>query len=658
MTVEMGSPLVVVANRLPFTLKTNPCTGKLERQQSAGGLVTAVAPVVVDSGGLWVGWSGLHLENDDITIPESNPEDRSPTAGLKSEQVVAINIEKKLFNDYYNGCCNATFWPLFHSMPDRAIFEADKWEAYRKVNEEYARLTVKAVERLASKNPNAVPLVWLHDYHLMLAATSIRAGCEELGIPVKIAFFLHIPFPSWDIMRLFPWDDELLQGILACDSIGFHVEDYCLNFIDCCHRRLGCRIDRNLMLIESLSHTVGVHPLPISIPYMRFNQLALDAPSYVNNNDKEQLILGVDRLDYTKGLVNRLKAFELLLEKYPEHIENVSFLQVAVPSRTDVKEYQELKEDLDRLIGRINGRFSTANWSPIRYIFGCVSQDQLAAYYRDASVAVVTPLRDGMNLVAKEFVACQTNEPGVLILSPFAGAGTSMHEALLVNPYEINEFSDTLHRALTMSNDERELRMKQLQRREVEHDVNFWLKSFLKTVDCLLDTQVDDHIEHTETMDPISENDFKDILGSYVTKATNLTLLLDYDGTLAPIAPHPDLAIIPEETRRCLERLPHMSDVHIAVISSRSLENVRSMVGIEGITYAGNHGLEILQPDGNVYIHPVPCEYENKLTTLRQRLLDEACLYGAWVDKKEICITFHYRAVPKDKLDGLLSKVQ
>ncbi|RXG53447.1 Bifunctional trehalose-6-phosphate synthase/phosphatase [Armadillidium vulgare] len=649
--IHSTSPMIVVANRLPFIISKDPENGKLIRKQCAGGLVTAVAPVVVETGGLWVGWPGVHLEDGIVEIPESDPEDKSPTAGLKSSQVVPVDLHKQVFDDYYNGCCNACFWPLFHSMPDRAVFQGDKWEAYKTVNQEFAALTVEAVRRLKKKSPNDVPLIWLHDYHLMLAANHIRAACEVEGLEIKIAFFLHIPFPSWDIVRLFPWDDELLQGILGCDSIGFHIEDYCLNFIDCCKRRLGCRVDREYRLVEHNMRTVSVNHLPISIPYDRFVKLAESAPVVVKNRAKEQLLLGVDRLDYTKGLVHRIKAFERLLEKYPEHRNNVTFLQVAVPSRTDVKEYQELKEELDQLIGSVNGKFSTANWSPIRYIYGCVSQDQLAAFYRDASVCVVTPLRDGMNLVAKEFVACQTREPGVLLLSPFAGAGNSMHEALLVNPYETNEFAEILNRALTMPKDERELRMRQLRRREKHLDVNYWLRSFLKSVDCLADSN-----RSASRILPLVEDDFGHYLSDYVNESSRLALLLDYDGTLAPIAPHPDLAILPSETKKVLERLAGMPDVNIAIISGRSVENVQKMIGINGITYAGNHGFEIQHPDGTLFIHPVPHEYEVQLEILKQKLL-EMCQEGAWLEDKGIVITFHYREVPKPKQKEIMEKV-
>lgn len=450
----------------------------------------------------------MHLKEDVNNIPESDPNDRSPTAGLKSEQAISVDVEPALFNSYYNGCCNEIFWPLLHSMPGSCKFDLKHWKSYVTVNKHFAERTVEALEKCHERNTHTgSPIVWIHDYHLTLAANYIREKADDKNLHLQLAFFLHIPFPTFDIFKLCPWGDEVLQGILACDMVGFHIRDYCLNFVDCCQRSLGCRVDRKNLLVEHGGRSVRVRPLPIGIPFNRFVELAKTAPKVFTASDI-QIILGVDRLDYTKGLVNRLLSFELLLEKYPQHREKVSLLQISVPSRTDVKEYQDLKEQIDQLVGRINGRFTTANWSPIRYIFGCVSQDQLAAYYRDASVAFVTPLRDGMNLVAKEFVACQINQPpGVLIVSPFAGAGETMHEALLCNPYELHDTADVLHRALTMPDDERALRMSRLRRREAENDVNQWMRSFLKAMGSLEEDDVG-----ATSLQPVTIDDFDEYL--------------------------------------------------------------------------------------------------------------------------------------------------
>ncbi|XP_014261998.1 alpha,alpha-trehalose-phosphate synthase [UDP-forming]-like [Cimex lectularius] len=655
---EVTAPLIVVSNRLPFVLSRNE-KEILERKQSAGGLVTAVAPVVIECKGLWIGWSGIHDMDADEAIPEADPEDKAPTSGLLSSQIIPVQLDEKLFESYYNGCCNGTLWPLFHSMPDRAVFKAETWKAYCKVNEEFAKSTLTALRKTLTDldsqgKGNISPVIWIHDYQLFVAANYIRQVCNEENLRCKLAFFLHIPFPSWDIMRLFPWDDVILQGIMACDFVGFHIEDYCLNFIDCCSRRLGCRVDRNKMLVELAGRTIHVKALPIGIPFERFVQLAESAPVYIKDTDKVKVILGVDRLDYTKGLVHRMLAFERLLEKHPEYIETVNFLQISVPSRTNVKEYKQLKEEIDQLIGRINGKFSRPNWSPIRYIYGCINQEQLAAIYRDSAIALVTPLRDGMNLVAKEYVACQIKDPGVLILSPFAGAGGMMHEALLVNPYEIDDAAATLHRALQMPLDERELRMRQLRHREQLMNVNHWMKTFLSAIGALSTDEEDDPL--TAKMLPLSLDDFDHYLNNHIDNNCKLSLILDYDGTLVQLTSHPDLAVLPSETKKVLERLANMPDVNIAVISGRRLENVIHMVGIDSITYAGSHGLEILHPDGTKFMHPVPNAYAEKLRELMRLLQDEVCHDGAWVENKGVLLTFHYRETPVSKRDHIVKR--
>ncbi|CAH1983948.1 unnamed protein product [Acanthoscelides obtectus] len=649
--VASTGSMIVVSNRLPFVLVRDK-DGNLKRKASAGGLVTAVAPVVINGNGLWVGWPGIHLNDPTEPIPESDPNDITPTAGLKSDKVVAVQMDPVMFDSYYNGCCNATFWPLFHSMPDRATFKGEHWKSYVKANKEFADCTIKALESLPPcTGNNDMPLIWVHDYHLMLAANWIRQAAEERELKCKLGFFLHIPFPPWDIFRLFPWSDEILQGMLGCDMVGFHITDYCLNFVDCCQRNLGCRVDRKNLLVEHGGRTVRVRPLPIGIPFERFVELAEKAPRVLSTNQK--IILGVDRLDYTKGLVHRLRSFEKLLEKYPEHIEKVSLLQISVPSRTDVKEYQDLKEEMDQLVGRINGRFTTPNWSPIRYIYGCVSQDELAAFYRDSAVGLVTPLRDGMNLVAKEFVACQINiPPGVLIVSPFAGAGETMHEALICNPYEIDDASDVIHRALMMPEDERILRMNYLRRREKLNDVNYWTKSFLSAMGSLVTQDEQDDVGSV-TMPAVTLDDFDEYLAKYIGNTHKLALLLDYDGTLAPIAPHPDLAIIPAETKNVLQRLSNLSDCYIAIVSGRNVNNVKQMVDIEGITYAGNHGLEILHPDGTKFVHPMPTEFHDKVGELMRQLQEKVCRDGAWVENKGALLTFHFRETPIHLRAGL-----
>ncbi|XP_050427853.1 uncharacterized protein LOC126837914 [Adelges cooleyi] len=393
-------------------------------------------------------------------------------------------MEKEEFDEFYNGFCNGTLWPLFHSMPDRATFVVKAWIAYCKVNEKFANCVLDTLRQAIRKLDDAgqediVSIIWIHDYQLLTAANTIRKICRSENLRCKLGFFLHIPFPSWDIMRLLPWGKEVFEGLLAYDVVGFHTIDYCLNFMECCDRQPNCIVDRSNMMVSVDGHTVVVRPVPIGIPFNDFERLSKKAPTLLNVSEDVKVILGVDRLDYTKGIVHRILAYEKFLERYPDVKGKVVFLQIAVPSRTDIKEYQMLKDEIDQLIGQIIGRFSTTSWSPIRYIYGGLSQEELASLYRDCSVALVTPLRDGMNLVAKEFVACQTGDPGVLVLSPFTGAAEQMTEALLANPYELDELANVIHTALEMSLDERQSRMTQLRHREQIRDVNYWMRSFI-----------------------------------------------------------------------------------------------------------------------------------------------------------------------------------
>jgi trehalose 6-phosphate synthase/phosphatase len=448
--------LVVASNRLPFVVSLDD-KGLPVRSCSAGGLVTALSPLVGKSGGYWIGWAGKNL-TESMPIPEESSEDTtSISSTIKSSQIVPIFYSEETFKSYYNGMCNATLWPLMHSLPTISVFRAEFWNAYLEVNTSFANAALETLKIIESnrKNGNSrnTNLVWIHDYQLMMMPLMLRNLIDEASINSTIAFFLHIPFPSWDIFRLNPWANEILLGLLGCDMIAFHTNSYAINFLECCYHILGSRIDRHELLVEYGNKTTVVRALPIGIPYDWFEQMARESPEPFSC--KEKIILGVDRLDYTKGIIQRIHGYEKFLEKYPDCREKVIFFQVAVPSRTDVDDYKNLKDELEREIGRISGRFATSDWAPIKYIYKNIPQFELTGYYRDASIALITPVRDGMNLVAKEYVACQINDPGVLILSPFTGAGETMNEALLVNPLESEMLADAIKHAFEMSYHER-----------------------------------------------------------------------------------------------------------------------------------------------------------------------------------------------------------
>ncbi|MCP5041129.1 MAG: bifunctional alpha,alpha-trehalose-phosphate synthase (UDP-forming)/trehalose-phosphatase, partial [bacterium] len=589
------APVVVLSNRLPFTIGRT-ATG-FESQISSGGLVSALEPALRARGGTWIGWPGIDLRaGESIPLPEAPYE------------TVALGLSEREITHYVHGFSNRTLWPVMHSLPARARFERTDFEVYSEVNDRFADAAAQAA--------HGDELVWIHDYHLMLTPAMLRGRVPG----ARIAFFHHVPFPPYDIFRLLPWDRELLRGLLACDLIGFHVKGYADNFLDCVEKRLGSRVDRRTMVVEHGRRTIQVGVFPIGIEYGDYEQRA-EAVRERPNPAGERIVLGLDRLDYTKGIPERIRSFERLLELHPEHREQVTLLQLAVPSRSQVADYRDLKREIDELVGRVNGRFASSNWSPIRYLFRSFDSDELAALYRHADVALVTPLRDGMNLVAKEFVASQVAEPGVLILSRMAGAAETMREALLVNPYNIDETAEAIHRAITMDESERSSRLAALRKRERHHDVSHWVGSFLQAAS-----------RQQAHLSPISDSEFGGWLGPFLSRP-RLALFLDYDGTLAELCSHPAQARMSGAMREALECCAGREDVDIAIISGRSLDDVRQIADMKNLIYAGNHGLEIEGPGIERFHHEDLLHFRDRTLEL-EKALEEVHQNGAWTEAK------------------------
>ena len=446
----MSQRLTVVSNRLPITIGTGG-----ELRSSVGGLVSAVDPVLRNMGGCWIGWAGTSSRrNRDLKFPGE------PYA------VHAVGLTQREMTRYYHGFSNRALWPLCHLLIERATFRTLDWRTYSTVNRRFA------LEALRHSKPG--DMIWFHDYQLMTAPRYVREQVPDQ----LLGFFFHIPFPPFEVFRTLPWDKEVLTGMLGSDLIGFHVDAYVRSFLECVEKRVKVPVDFENGRIEFEDRVIKVSAYPLGIDFGMFDELARSGRDGAGDQDL-RIILGVDRLDYTKGIPERIKAFELLLEKHPEYRERVVLVQVAVPSRSEVPEYRELKREIDELVGSVDGRFATPTWSPIRYLFRTLSRKALVDLYRQADVALVTPLRDGMNLVAKEFVACQTDDPGVLVLSRFTGAAETMREAVRVNPYDRPQVAEAIHRALSMPLDERENRMSALRERERRYDVHRWAEHFL-----------------------------------------------------------------------------------------------------------------------------------------------------------------------------------
>jgi trehalose 6-phosphate synthase/phosphatase len=600
--------LVVLSNRLPFRVRKGRHGAEVER--SSGGLVAALGPAMARHGGTWVGWPGGALDVGG----------RLPTPDGYELAPIALSAQEVRL--YYHGLSNRTLWPLLHSFPTRMELDRTEWLAYEAVNERFAARAAELVEKDT--------LVWIHDYQLMRAASPLRRARPD----ARIAFFLHVPFPPHDTFRILPWDREILRGLLACDLVGFHSPGYAANFMDCAERTLGLRVDRERGVVEHGERTVAVGAFPLGIDYVEVEVRAAAADPLAGAG-AERLVLGVDRLDYTKGIPERIRAFVRFLELHPEHAGRVVLIQIAEPSRGEVPEYQRLKREVDELVGAVNGRFGTASWTPIRYVNRSVGPDELASLYREAEVALVTPLRDGMNLVAKEYVASQVGEPGVLILSKLAGAAETMREALQVNPYNVDAVAACLHEALLMDAVERSARMRALRFRERQNDVHAWLRDFLRAA------------SSPARIRPVDEEDVQAWLGTEVA-GHPVALFLDYDGTLAAIVDHPSEARLERGMEDALADCARRPDTEVAIVSGRAIADVRGRIAIPGVDFAGNHGLEVEGEGIPRFEHPDLPHFSERSRQLADELRKEP-EPGVWVEEKGASLTVHYRRAELDR---------
>lgn len=452
----MTSRFVIVANRLPVHRVT---TGKtVQYRRSPGGLVSAMEPVIRSRRGLWVGWDGASGRTPRVRHSE----------GL---DLAPVKLNREQVAGFYEGFSNSTLWPLYHDAIITPSFHRPWWRSYREVNARFADVVADKASKRA--------VVWIHDYHLQLLPAMLRERRPDL----KIGFFLHIPFPPEELFAWLPWRATILRGLLGADLVAFQTESGSQNFSRCARRYAEADgTDRELTLSGRKIH---VRPFPIAIDAEKFNTLGESAAVQEKAAEirerlgDRKIFLGVDRLDYTKGIPNRLRAFEELLNDGKLSVDDVVFVQIGVPSRETAPGYQEIAREIEEMVGRINGKFSEPGRVAVHYFRRSLSQDDLAAYYLAADVMMVTPLRDGMNLVAKEYVATRHDLGGVLILSEFAGAAWEMRRALLVNPRDIDAMRVTMLGALRMAERDRRMRMTILRMQVRRHDVHEWANDFL-----------------------------------------------------------------------------------------------------------------------------------------------------------------------------------
>lgn len=615
--------LVIVAYRLPFKIIKNE--GGTSLFQNSGGLVSAVLSLAQGSDNTsfefedkiqWIGYTDNTAEELEGVILEND--------NFKAHPVF---IPQELNDNYYEGFCNDLIWPLFHYFPTLAKFETKFFEAYKKANLLFYDAMVDVIQ------PDDV--IWIHDYQLMMLPDMIRQKFPKN----KIGFFFHIPFPSFEIFRLLPsiWREAIIDGILGADVVGFHTNDYVEYFLKAVRMVIGH--GSRMHYINLNNRLVKVDAFPISIDYQKFND-AFDDPKVIEARQDarrplmEKVIFSVDRLDYSKGLLHRLKGYERFLEQYEEWHGRVSFVMMVVPSRDQIEQYQQMKSDIDQAVGRIGAKYGRINWQPIIYQYRSMPFEELVGLYTTSDVALITPVRDGMNLVCKEYVASRKDERGVLILSEMAGAAAELGEALIINPTDSQDIADAIVKALEMEPEDQRKRMVAMQQRLREYDVFAWTNDFFTQM-----IMIDQEHNRLKTK-YLTEKDISEMSEAY-TRAEKCLFFFDYDGTLVPIVRNPDDAVISDETREIVAELAKRDTV--VVISGRDRKFLLEVLGDLPVHIVAEHGA-LIRKKGEAEFTMNAAYQEGWKESIRPilELYVKRCP-GAFVEEKETSLAWHYR---------------
>ena len=622
-----GGRLIIVSNRLPFTASVQD--GKVEFTVSSGGLTSGLWSYLerrttgsaATNDFLWLGWPGTTIAPEDQAAVQKFGEERFKAS--------SVFLPEESMDQFYLGFCNSTIWPLFHYFPSLVQYEEEYWEGYKQVNEAFFEALVKVLR--------PEDTVWVHDYQLMLLPRLIRERFPE----TPIGFFLHIPFPSFEVFRLLPvkWRNEIIDGLLGSSLIGFHTHDYARHFLGCALRTLGH--EHQLGRLTVRERVVKVDTFPMGIDFDKFDQAARSEDTEARMATLRQqsavykVIFSVDRLDYTKGLLNRLRGYELFLKRNPQWHGKVTFVLSVAPSRTGVESYQVMRQEIDQTVGRILGAFGKVDWTPLVYQYRNLSFEEIVAMYRLCDVALITPLRDGMNLVAKEFVASRIDQTGVLILSEMAGAAKEMGEAIIISPFYHGEIATALEQALELPVEEQIRRNHLMQVRLRRYDVNRWAEDFLQA---LLTTQ---QTEAAQRATSLTGKALTDLFHHYHA-ATRRALLLDYDGSLVPFSANPKLAVPDPEVLELLAGLIADPANSVVIISGRPRVDLERWLGHLSIGFVAEHGVW-LRARGREWrmLKVLTTEWMSQVRPILQLYVDR--LPGALLEEKEFSLAWHYR---------------
>lgn len=616
-SVASGSRLILVANRLPVSVSFQ--RNEIEVRPSAGGLATGLRGLNTRQV-LWIGWPGAAA----TSVEQREKLD----AKLHESATIPVHLSASESQRFYEGMANGVLWPLFHYLLDRVPRVVRHWDAYVQANRRFCDVVVSH----AREND----IIWIHDYHLFLLPALLRAQLPR----TRIGFFLHIPFPSSEVFRTLPHREEVLRGILGADVVGFHSYDYLRHFADSLLGTLGLETEVDRVEVDDRSVRLGAFPMGIDAE--RFDGLAQD-PEVLGESERlrkaqavEKLLLGVDRLDYTKGLPRKVLAMERLLERSPKFRGKVRLMQIAVPSREHVDAYRTLRRDVEELVGRVNGTHGSLHGAPIHYLYRSVSETQLVASYRAADVMLVTPLRDGMNLVAKEFIASRSDGDGVLVLSELAGAASELGEAVIVNPYDVEALAESFERALIMDEAERRERMGILRGKVLSRPVQLWAESCLTA---LAEARRDPMLSNQ----PCTDNEALS-LAEQVASAPDVTLALDYDGTLVPLQQSPERARPDGPLLQLLSELARLPKVALHIVSGRTRESLEQWLGELPIGLVAEHGFWIRELGAREFqplFDPNSCTWK----PLARALMEEYTIRtpGAMIEEKSVGLAWHYR---------------
>ena len=624
---------IIVSNRMSTSVVRGD-TG-LEYRPSVGGLATGLSTLHAEEGSLWIGWSGL--PSDTLTDAER---DEISAALLSEHKSVVVELSQEDIDSYYLGFCNDIIWPLFHYFPTYPTYDAQLWESYVAVNEKFARVVEQHIE------PGDV--VWVQDYQLMLLPALIKRAQPDSSI----GFFLHIPFPSYELFRLLPWRAEVLHGLLGADLIGFHTYDYARHFLSSVRRLLG--YDHSLANVRYRDRLVKVDVFPMGIDFDRY-ATAAEQPEVIAEMNRigeqppaPRLILSVDRLDYTKGIPQRLRAFDEYLAAHPESHGEVSLLLIVAPSRTGVPQYRDLKREVDELVSTINSRYATMAWMPIHYFYRTFGFAELTALYNACDVLLVTALRDGMNLIAKEYIAARGSGTGAIVITETAGVAREMSEAIVVNPSDASQIAAGIDRALTMSEDEQRDRIAAMQRRIKRYDIHYWANDFVSKLHGITETQ-------RRLAGRGLQQGVMSQLANRFAGAASPSLILDYDGTLIDYTDRPDRAIPDSELLDLLERLAKRA--RILVVSSRDRQFLLRNFGEAKISLMASHGAWISNRFGGwENLVPIDNDWQEDIASVMELYADRTP--GSRFEQKEYSLAWHYRGSDPDLAGVRLSELR